>query len=113
MCLNLFCLCVRVSIPKQMFNATKKRESNHELTVVLKLCCFYFHARKGMVKKDVILMVVNFLLSAYQVNHSDIVTTEDHAHEVKGPAGLFSWDYLFSLRSPLNLKAGEQVRLSS
>ncbi|KAL3511097.1 hypothetical protein ACH5RR_030498 [Cinchona calisaya] len=43
------------------------------------------------------------------INHSDIVTTEDHAHEVRGPAGLFSWDYLFSLRSPLQLKAGEQV----
>ncbi|XP_027096943.1 ribulose-1,5 bisphosphate carboxylase/oxygenase large subunit N-methyltransferase, chloroplastic-like [Coffea arabica] len=43
------------------------------------------------------------------INHSDIVTTEDHAHEVRGPAGLFSWDYLFSLRSPLHLKAGEQV----
>lgn len=44
-----------------------------------------------------------------QVNHSARVTTEDHAYEVRGPAGLFSWDYLFSLRSPLPLKAGEQV----
>ncbi|GMN41904.1 hypothetical protein TIFTF001_011117 [Ficus carica] len=43
------------------------------------------------------------------INHSSKVTTEDHAHEVKGPAGLFSWDYLFSLRSPLSIKAGEQV----
>lgn len=43
------------------------------------------------------------------INHSDIVTTEDHAYEVKGAAGLFSWDYLFSLRSPLHLKAGQQV----
>ncbi|XP_022881836.1 ribulose-1,5 bisphosphate carboxylase/oxygenase large subunit N-methyltransferase, chloroplastic [Olea europaea var. sylvestris] len=43
------------------------------------------------------------------VNHSARVTTEDHAYEVRGPAGLFSWDYLFSLRSPLPLKAGEQV----
>lgn len=44
-----------------------------------------------------------------QINHSSRVTTEDHAQEVRGAAGLFSWDYLFSLRSPLSLKAGEQV----
>lgn len=43
------------------------------------------------------------------INHSARVTTDDHAYEVKGPAGLFSWDYLFSLRSPLSVKAGEQV----
>ncbi|XP_019165014.1 PREDICTED: ribulose-1,5 bisphosphate carboxylase/oxygenase large subunit N-methyltransferase, chloroplastic [Ipomoea nil] len=43
------------------------------------------------------------------INHSARVTSEDHAHEVRGPAGLFSWDYLFSLRSPLSVKAGEQV----
>ncbi|MED6210223.1 hypothetical protein PIB30_062164 [Stylosanthes scabra] len=43
------------------------------------------------------------------INHSARVTTEDHAYEVKGAAGLFSWDYLFSLRSPLSVKAGEQV----
>ncbi|KAE9597358.1 hypothetical protein Lal_00007776 [Lupinus albus] len=43
------------------------------------------------------------------INHSARVTTEDHAYEVKGAAGLFSWDYLFSLRSPLSLKAGDQV----
>ncbi|XP_051146046.1 ribulose-1,5 bisphosphate carboxylase/oxygenase large subunit N-methyltransferase, chloroplastic [Andrographis paniculata] len=43
------------------------------------------------------------------VNHSPKVTTEDHAHEVTGPAGLFSWSYVFQLRSPLSLKAGEQV----
>lgn len=47
-----------------------------------------------------------------QVNHSAKVTSEDHAHEVTGPAGLFSWDYLFQLRSPLSLKAGEQVKTS-
>ncbi|KAL3840560.1 hypothetical protein ACJIZ3_025151 [Penstemon smallii] len=46
---------------------------------------------------------------ADMINHSARVTTEDHAQEVQGPAGLFSWDYLFSLRSPLSLKAGEQV----
>ncbi|VFQ64490.1 unnamed protein product [Cuscuta campestris] len=34
---------------------------------------------------------------------------EDHAYEVRGTKGLFSWDYLFSLRSPLPVKAGEQV----
>lgn len=44
-----------------------------------------------------------------QINHSARVTTEDHAYEIKGAAGLFSWDYLFSLRSPLSVKAGEQV----
>ncbi|KAK6159908.1 hypothetical protein DH2020_003289 [Rehmannia glutinosa] len=44
-----------------------------------------------------------------QINHSAKVTSEDHAHEVRGPAGLFSWDYLFQLRSLLSLKAGEQV----
>ncbi|OIW21017.1 hypothetical protein TanjilG_27380 [Lupinus angustifolius] len=43
------------------------------------------------------------------INHSARVTTEDHAYEVKGAAGLFSWDYLFSLRSPLSLKTGDQV----
>ncbi|KAI5387384.1 hypothetical protein KIW84_073493 [Lathyrus oleraceus] len=43
------------------------------------------------------------------INHSAGVTTEDHAYEVKGAAGLFSWDYLFSLKSPLSVKAGEQV----
>ncbi|CAM9004214.1 unnamed protein product [Rhodiola kirilowii] len=43
------------------------------------------------------------------VNHSSSVTTEDHAYETKGPAGLFSWDSLFTLRSPLQLKAGDQV----
>lgn len=43
------------------------------------------------------------------INHNSKVTTEDHASEVKGRAGLFSWDYLFSLRSPIPLKAGEQV----
>lgn len=37
------------------------------------------------------------------------MTTEDQAYEVKGAAGLFSRDYLFSLRSPLSVKAGEQV----
>ncbi|POO03485.1 Rubisco LSMT methyltransferase [Trema orientale] len=43
------------------------------------------------------------------INHSPKVATEDHAWEVKGAAGLFSWDYLFSLRCPLSIKAGEQV----
>ncbi|XP_047959994.1 ribulose-1,5 bisphosphate carboxylase/oxygenase large subunit N-methyltransferase, chloroplastic [Salvia hispanica] len=43
------------------------------------------------------------------INHSMKVTTEDHLHEVRGAAGLFSWDYLFQIRSPLSLKAGEQV----
>ncbi|KAL3367650.1 hypothetical protein AABB24_008814 [Solanum stoloniferum] len=41
-------------------------------------------------------------------NHSVKVTTEDHIHEIGGPAGLFSWDLLFSFQSPLKLKAGDQ-----
>ncbi|XP_061990706.1 ribulose-1,5 bisphosphate carboxylase/oxygenase large subunit N-methyltransferase, chloroplastic [Rosa rugosa] len=43
------------------------------------------------------------------INHSSSVTTEEHAWEIKGAAGLFSWDYLFTIRSPLSVKAGEQV----
>ncbi|ONI30879.1 hypothetical protein PRUPE_1G278900 [Prunus persica] len=43
------------------------------------------------------------------INHSSSITTEEHAWEIKGAAGLFSWDYLFSIRSPVALKAGEQV----
>ncbi|XP_015895013.3 ribulose-1,5 bisphosphate carboxylase/oxygenase large subunit N-methyltransferase, chloroplastic [Ziziphus jujuba] len=43
------------------------------------------------------------------INHSSKITTEEHAWEVKGAAGLFSWDTLFSLRSPIPVKAGEQV----
>ncbi|MCD7460730.1 hypothetical protein HAX54_044310 [Datura stramonium] len=51
------------------------------------------------------LMLVPF---ADLANHSAKVTTEDHFHEVGGPAGLFSWDLLFSFQSPLKLKAGDQ-----
>ncbi|XP_015076001.1 ribulose-1,5 bisphosphate carboxylase/oxygenase large subunit N-methyltransferase, chloroplastic-like [Solanum pennellii] len=51
------------------------------------------------------LMLVPF---ADLANHSVKVTTEDHIHEVGGPAGLFSWDLLFSFQSPLKLKAGDQ-----
>ncbi|XP_009356335.2 LOW QUALITY PROTEIN: ribulose-1,5 bisphosphate carboxylase/oxygenase large subunit N-methyltransferase, chloroplastic [Pyrus x bretschneideri] len=46
------------------------------------------------------------------INHSSSITTEEHAYEVKGAAGLFSWDYLFSLRSPAAVKAGVQVKFS-
>ncbi|XP_059655804.1 ribulose-1,5 bisphosphate carboxylase/oxygenase large subunit N-methyltransferase, chloroplastic-like [Cornus florida] len=42
------------------------------------------------------------------INHSQSITTEDYAWEIKG-AGLFSRDLLFSLRSPVSVKAGEQV----
>ncbi|OMO93325.1 hypothetical protein CCACVL1_06549 [Corchorus capsularis] len=42
------------------------------------------------------------------INHSPSITTEDYAYEIKG-AGLFSRDLLFSLRSPIPVKAGEQV----
>ncbi|XP_049403086.1 ribulose-1,5 bisphosphate carboxylase/oxygenase large subunit N-methyltransferase, chloroplastic-like [Solanum stenotomum] len=51
------------------------------------------------------LMLVPF---ADLANHSVKVTTEDHIHEIGGPAGLFSWDLLFSFQSPLKLKAGDQ-----
>ncbi|XP_050238970.1 fructose-bisphosphate aldolase-lysine N-methyltransferase, chloroplastic [Mercurialis annua] len=42
------------------------------------------------------------------INHSPDITTEDYAYEIKG-GGLFSRDLLFSLRSPISVKAGEQV----
>lgn len=42
------------------------------------------------------------------INHSPNVTTEEYAWEIKG-AGLFSRDLLFSLRTPVPVKAGEQV----
>lgn len=42
------------------------------------------------------------------INHSPNITTEDYAWEIKG-AGLFSRDLLFSLRSPVSVKAEEQV----
>ncbi|KAE8023210.1 hypothetical protein FH972_008936 [Carpinus fangiana] len=45
------------------------------------------------------------------INHSPSITTEDHAWEIKGAAGLFSWDTLFSLRTPVSVKAGEQVMI--
>ncbi|KAF3966066.1 hypothetical protein CMV_009800 [Castanea mollissima] len=45
------------------------------------------------------------------MNHSSSITTEDHAYEIKGAAGLFSWDTLFSLRTPVSVKAGEQVMI--
>ncbi|KAF5449578.1 hypothetical protein F2P56_030010 [Juglans regia] len=46
-----------------------------------------------------------------QINHSPSITTEDHAWEIKGAASLFSWDSLFSLRTPVSVKAGEQVMI--
>ncbi|XP_030546708.1 fructose-bisphosphate aldolase-lysine N-methyltransferase, chloroplastic-like isoform X2 [Rhodamnia argentea] len=42
------------------------------------------------------------------INHSPSIITEDYAYEIKG-AGLFSRELLFSLRSPVSVKAGEQV----
>ncbi|KAK9064613.1 hypothetical protein SSX86_015995 [Deinandra increscens subsp. villosa] len=42
------------------------------------------------------------------INHSPSITTEDYAYEIKG-AGLFSRDQIFSLRSPIPVKAGQQV----
>ncbi|KAE8667648.1 Ribulose-1,5 bisphosphate carboxylase/oxygenase large subunit N-methyltransferase [Hibiscus syriacus] len=42
------------------------------------------------------------------INHSPSITTEDYAWEIKG-AGHFSMDLLFSLRSPVSVKAGQQV----
>ncbi|KAL6983442.1 nicotinamide N-methyltransferase [Sarracenia purpurea var. burkii] len=43
------------------------------------------------------------------INHSPNIRTEEHASEIKGAAGLFSWDLLFSLRAPASVKAGDQV----
>ncbi|OAP14065.1 hypothetical protein AXX17_AT1G14550 [Arabidopsis thaliana] len=43
-----------------------------------------------------------------QINHNPAIKTEDYAYEIKG-AGLFSRDLLFSLKSPVYVKAGEQV----
>ncbi|KAJ0450815.1 putative [Fructose-bisphosphate aldolase]-lysine N-methyltransferase [Helianthus annuus] len=42
------------------------------------------------------------------INHSPSITTEDYAYEIKG-GGLFSREQIFSLRSPIPVKAGEQV----
>uniref|UniRef100_A0A1J3GBN1 [fructose-bisphosphate aldolase]-lysine N-methyltransferase n=1 Tax=Noccaea caerulescens TaxID=107243 RepID=A0A1J3GBN1_NOCCA len=42
------------------------------------------------------------------INHNPAITKEDYAYEIKG-AGLFSRDVLFSLKSPVYVKAGEQV----
>ncbi|PSS28759.1 Ribulose-1,5 bisphosphate carboxylase/oxygenase large subunit N-methyltransferase [Actinidia chinensis var. chinensis] len=44
------------------------------------------------------------------INHSPNITTEEYAWEIKG-AGLFSRELLFSLRSPVSVKAGEQVMI--
>ena len=46
------------------------------------------------------------------INHSPSITTEEYAWEIKG-AGLFSRDQLFSLRTPVSVKAGEQVKFSN
>lgn len=43
-----------------------------------------------------------------QINQNPAITKEDYAYEIKG-AGLFSRDVLFSLKSPVYVKAGEQV----
>uniref|UniRef100_A0A7N0TSM6 SET domain-containing protein n=1 Tax=Kalanchoe fedtschenkoi TaxID=63787 RepID=A0A7N0TSM6_KALFE len=42
------------------------------------------------------------------INHSSRIETED-TYEIKGTGGLFSRDSVFSLRSPVYVKAGEQV----
>ncbi|OVA12221.1 SET domain [Macleaya cordata] len=42
------------------------------------------------------------------INHNSSITTEDNAWEIKG-GGLFSRDVLFSLRTPVSVKSGEQV----
>lgn len=44
-----------------------------------------------------------------QINHSSKVTHEDNAEEMTGPAGLFSFDLLFCLKSTIPVKEGEQV----
>lgn len=52
------------------------------------------------------------ILPVGQINHSPSITTEEYAWEIKG-AGLFSRDQLFSLRTPVSVKAGEQVMFSN
>ncbi|XP_058082952.1 ribulose-1,5 bisphosphate carboxylase/oxygenase large subunit N-methyltransferase, chloroplastic isoform X1 [Magnolia sinica] len=42
------------------------------------------------------------------INHSSSITSEEIAWEIKG-TGLFSRELVFSLRSPVSVKAGEQV----
>ncbi|KAL6009051.1 hypothetical protein ACLOJK_022278 [Asimina triloba] len=42
------------------------------------------------------------------INHSSSITLEDIAWEIKG-TGLFSRELVFSLRTPVSVKAGEQV----
>ncbi|KAL9678707.1 hypothetical protein QQ045_016556 [Rhodiola kirilowii] len=55
--------------------------------------------------RDQNLLLVPF---ADLINHSPLIETED-AYEIKGIGGLFSRDSVFSLRSPISVKAGEQV----
>lgn len=61
---------------------------------------------------SVIILIIWLLKSGFidQINHNPNITTEDYAYEIKG-AGLFSRDLLFSLRTPVAVKAGEQVKL--
>ncbi|KAG2696697.1 hypothetical protein I3843_07G070200 [Carya illinoinensis] len=47
----------------------------------------------------------------FKINHSPSITTEDHVWEIKGAAAFFSRDSLFSLRTPVSVKAGEQVMI--
>lgn len=42
------------------------------------------------------------------INHSQAISTEEYAWEIKG-GGIFSRELLFSLRTPVSVKAGEQV----
>lgn len=44
-----------------------------------------------------------------QINHSQAISTEEYAWEIKG-GGIFSRELLFSLRTPVSVKAGEQVK---
>ncbi|KAL2904022.1 [Fructose-bisphosphate aldolase]-lysine N-methyltransferase chloroplastic [Bienertia sinuspersici] len=42
------------------------------------------------------------------INHSPDITVQDYAYEIRG-AGLFSRELLFSLKTPVPVKAGDQV----
>nr|CAD1826461.1 unnamed protein product [Ananas comosus var. bracteatus] len=44
----------------------------------------------------------------YKINHSDAITSGDPSWEIKGK-GLFSRELIFSLRTPVPVKSGEQV----
>jgi len=47
---------------------------------------------------------------ANQVNHSPDITSEGSSWEIKGK-GLFGRELMFSLRTPVDVKSGQQVQM--